>query len=140
LQQINQDGKIFCLDIAKNMISLAKVKILDKRVKFIIGDIHSQKLKDLVFDSIICFNMFPHIDNKPIFLKRAYIRLKKGGQITICHDQTREKIISIHQQHAVSKNISEFPETQEILKIMIQSGFKPTCCQDKSFFFIQAIK
>jgi ubiquinone/menaquinone biosynthesis C-methylase UbiE len=140
LKRIGRNGKIICNDISDKMIRVAKNKIKDPRVCFVVGDLIEIDFKRFNIDRVICFNMYPHVSNKTRFIKNIYENLSSGGKFFICHDRNRESIIGMHYRHSVSNGLSEFPKIEEIVYVLKKSKFTINCIYDSTYFMISADK
>jgi len=99
LERIGKEGKITAVDIAENMLNIAKEKFQDEdRVKFLKKDIEVETIDEL-FNSIICYSVFPHFCHKVETIKNLVDNcLEKEGRLLIFHSQSKEEINRIHEQ------------------------------------------
>lgn len=99
LNRIGLKGKITAVDIAENMLDVAKEKFQgEDRIEFLNINIEEEKVEE-TFDLIICYSVFPHFTNKTETIKKLIDNnLKKDGKLLIFHSQSKEKINSIHQK------------------------------------------
>jgi len=97
---INKNVDLVCLDISKEMISIAKNKF--KEITYINQDFYNFIGKS--FDKIIVFNAYPHFTDREAFVDKCYELLNSNGQVFIIHNESKEKINSYHVKSA--KNVS----------------------------------
>ncbi len=140
LKRLGHIGKIYCIDLSEKMINEGRKKISDNRVIHIVGDVSQYPLYEFGPKLIICFNMYPHIDDKNAFIDHAYRSLNINGSLVICHDKTREQIVDIHQRHNVDKSISDFPETETTIQLLIRNKLKICKIVTDPYYFILATK
>ncbi|MDF2875870.1 MAG: ubiE 1 [Sporomusa sp.] len=118
-QATGSNGHITAIDFAANMITLAEAKHRHLTgISYVAGDIlHFDSQQ--TFDKIICFNFFPHITDKPVFLTRMKQLLKPGGSLIIMHDLSRQAVNSIHKTSDIVKNdrLPEIGKVSEMLGI-----------------------
>ncbi|WMJ23381.1 class I SAM-dependent methyltransferase [Paludicola sp. MB14-C6] len=118
-ERILGNGSIVAVDIAENMIELAKQKNKDTNVKFLTGDILKINLPIKQFDYIFCYSMFPHFEDKEkaISVLAGYLAL--NGKLIICHSQSRDEINELHKspcQVAESSYLPTAPKIQDYFK------------------------
>ncbi|MGI6701722.1 MAG: class I SAM-dependent methyltransferase [Christensenellales bacterium] len=90
------NSEITAVDIAENMLEIAKKKFTDERIKFINGDALTLTGYDGYFDYILCYSTFPHLDKALATIKFADM-LSCGGALAIFHSQSRKAINSLHK-------------------------------------------
>ncbi len=93
---------ITAIDVSENMIKVAKKKINDSRVSFIVKDFFQLEVQS--FDYIFFYSVYPHFLDKEALFMHAKKLLKKDGKIVIAHSESKEKINSIHRQKEAVKD------------------------------------
>lgn len=119
LKEIGHDGFIYGIDYAEEMINIAKKKFInEKRVEFKVCSVESLPFEAEYFDRIICFGVFPHIENKEIALKEMNRVLKKDCSLIIAHAMSSEEIKNHHRKAEPVKNdcLLEEADMRAILK------------------------
>ena len=116
---------ILGLDISPKMIEVAKGKFQENaRLQFKAGDFYQSDCGE--FDSIICFDAYPHFLDVPGFVKTAHQHLKKDGILLIAHDSGRVALDKHHDAHAkgvsrhllpVEKEVKRFESLFRVIKI-----------------------
>jgi len=119
---VGDHGKIVAIDAAEKMIEVARRKFNDPNVEFVIGDVLETTFKDAKFDSILCYSMFPHFDDKPVAIATLARLLKKNGKLVICHSQSRDAINHMHASLPSSVQKDVLPPMAEIRQIFKDSG------------------
>ncbi len=114
-------GDLDCIDIAEQMIDVARSKFDYANVNFICDDILEYEA-DEKYDLIMIFNAFPHIPaTRETFMHLASL-LKTEGILTIAHSMSRENLIRHHD--GVSESVSvNLPETS-VLEDLSGDNFK----------------
>ena len=93
------DGeKITAVDGAEKMIQKAKQKFPDKGIRFIASDVTEYNFAPASFNHIICYSVFPHIEDKKSAAKHFSRLLAEGGLLSILHSDSKEKINHIHSE------------------------------------------
>ena len=140
LERIGKRGMVWCVEIAEEMIKIAKTKVNDSRVVFVVGEIFEVATSVPKPDAIVCFNMYPHIARKNEFIKKCYAMLSKNGILAICHDATRARIEESHIRNMVDPQIADFPSTFQTTQMMLEANFKIEKTVEAPYYLIKAVK
>jgi len=89
-------AKIVALDIAENMIAVAKQKYQDDRVEFVVSDIFEYHQKS--FDYIFLYSVYPHFEDKDALFMHLSKLMKKDATLVIAHSESKEKINARHAE------------------------------------------
>ncbi len=73
---VNGKSRLFSMDFAVNMVTIAKRKQLESGIRFICAEIETLRFARELFDSVICYSTFPHFHNKPLALQNIRRNLK----------------------------------------------------------------
>jgi len=122
-KSVNHSGKIFSMDYALNMLSVARQKNGKGNVCYVCAEIESLRFSKSIFDVVVCYSTFPHFHDKQRALSNIYELLKPSGWIYICHTASREHINSIHQAISDLKD-HLLPEREEMTKLLECAGFQ----------------
>lgn len=137
---VGTEGSITALDYSKNMIARAKSKYgRTDGINFVVCDIMDYKHESL-YDAVICFNFFPHIQNKPAFFQRVADLLKEEGSLVIMHDISRHAVNGVHQScEAVENDL--LPPGESVKKKLLEAGYEvQTVIDNDDRYFIKAVK
>ncbi len=141
LETIGNNGVIFAVDYAENMIEKFITKRYPENVKPMVADIHKTDFCNNFFDRIIANACYPHFDKKQKALKEIYRILKKGGIFIISHIQGRTFINNLHRtaHNIIAKDM--------IPPLVVLKGFGESCgfrflkgIDEEDFFFISFTK
>ncbi len=83
------------VDIAPNMIKIAREKFTYPNVRFICADIETAQLGE-VYDCAVVYNAFPHFPDPAALIEGLARRLKTGGILTVAHGMSRHAIDAHH--------------------------------------------
>ena len=83
------------IDIAPEMIKIAREKFPQQNVRLICGDIETQDVGE-GFSAIVVYNAFPHFPDPERLVHRLSTLLAIGGVLTIAHGMSRSAINSHH--------------------------------------------
>lgn len=138
-QAAGESGQITAIDFAANMLALAAAKHQHlSGISYVTGDILSFEPKQ-AFDKIVCFNFFPHINDKPAFLTKMKTLLKPGGALIIMHDLSRQAVNAIHRTSDVVKN-DRLPASEKVAEMLQLAGYSVLLALDKdAYYFIKAV-
>ena len=129
-------GCVLGIDIADNMVELAAHKLARfDNVAIRRADI-MEFATDCQFQHVTCLNFFPHIQDRPAFLRKAIEEwLAPGGFLHVFHDISRAQVNAIHGE---SKTVKEdrLPPCEEVGELFRAAGFVLEACfeTDESYF------
>lgn len=96
LARLSSSGRVIAVDVAERMIAEARRKVRDPRVEWHVADVRRLPLPDGACDRVICFSVWPHIDDPGAAAGEIGRVLKPGGHIHIWHLSSRGKINEVH--------------------------------------------
>lgn len=134
-----ESGQITAIDFAANMIALSAAKHRHLTgITYVTGDILGYEAPQ-PFDKIVCFNFFPHISDKPVFLHQVKHLLKPGGMLVIMHDISRHAVNAIHQTSDIVKN-DRLPDSKAVSELLQLAGYSvQTATDNDEYYFIKAV-
>lgn len=132
LREVGSEGQVIAIDYSWNMIKACRSKhehLLN--VGFCVSSAEQIACVDNVFDAVICFGVFPHLENRLRALVEINHVLKKGGRLIIAHALSNQEIQMHHKKSSsvVSKDI--LPDRIEMRNILKQSGFSEIVIVDE---------
>ena len=83
------------LDLAENMVALARKKYADTSACFLCGDFYSFQGK--CFDAIILHNAYPHFEDKEKLVLCLARALERGGRLVVAHSLGKDHLNRVHQ-------------------------------------------
>jgi len=130
-------AQIVALDIAENMIAVAKQKYKSDRVEFIVSDIFEYHQKS--FDYIFLYSVYPHFEDKDALFMHLSKLMKKDGKIVIAHSESKEKINARHAENeAVRSHI--LPPVEITSRIMSKYFMVCKKVDNQEMYYIQGTK
>jgi ubiquinone/menaquinone biosynthesis C-methylase UbiE len=123
LGEIREAGRLVALDLADEMLLRAKAKSPAGDIEYLCADIMAIPLCDGIFDAVVCYSSFPHLQDKPKALAEIKRVLKISGRLFICHTSSRAEINQIHSQIPVVQN-DLIPEAEEMKSMLFVAGFR----------------
>jgi demethylmenaquinone methyltransferase/2-methoxy-6-polyprenyl-1,4-benzoquinol methylase len=131
LSRYTAGRNITALDISEEMIAVARQKYENLGCSFIIADAAAYPFPPESYDVIVCYSVFPHIDDKPKLIKHLTEALKIGGLLAILHSSSKEKINGVHV-HTTHRDImmDTLPPADRVADLMVKQGLKPEAVID----------
>ena len=140
LKKVGRDGRLVCLDFAKEMLKIARAKQFAGKIDYVCADIANTQLDSQYFDAVVCYSSFPHFHDKPESLMEIHRLLKTGGTLFICHSSNRDSINRIHGHINILSN-DLIPEKETMMQIFSAAGFKDINIKDDAeSYIVSAIK
>ncbi|MDD5127406.1 MAG: class I SAM-dependent methyltransferase [Dehalococcoidales bacterium] len=122
LQKIGRHGKLTCLDFSAEMLKIARAKHFEGNITYLCADIASSGLADESFDTVVCYSVFPHFEDKPKIFREINRLLRREGAVYICHTSSRQAINKIHRGvPEVCDHL--FPENEDTRRMLSEAGF-----------------
>lgn len=96
-------AQITAIDIAPEMVRIAREKFPQENVRFVCGDAETAPLGE-GFDAIVIYNAFPHFPDPERLVARLAALLAPGGRLTVAHGSSRADIDAHH--HGAASRVS----------------------------------
>jgi len=122
-QAVGERGRIVALDLAEEMLAKAKAKGFAGNIEYLVADASDMPLPSESFDWAICNAVFPHFPDKNKALAEIARVLKRGGNLVICHAQSRQAINDIHRTIGGAIADDLIPDNGEVRQLLADSGF-----------------
>jgi ubiquinone/menaquinone biosynthesis C-methylase UbiE len=133
---LSDKGLIHAVDIAENMLAVAKYKYNAPHIHYIHGDVLEVSL-EVNYNAIICYSMFPHFkDRKLEAIEILSKKLAKGGCICIAHSQSREGINALHQKAGAPVKEDRLPLMSVLESEFIANGLSVDSVLDNQEYFV----
>ena len=141
LELVGNQGFVIAQDIAEEMLLHGKRNTHLKAASWICDDVTNMAFKDDVFDKIICFSMFPHIQRPEKALEECLRILKSGGNLLILHTSDSDTLNAFHATlNEPVKNDRLIPASHLAL-LMKEKGFQIKHCEEASnLYWLHACK
>ncbi len=130
-------AKIIGVDIAENMIEIAKQKYENECVEFVVSDILAFNRSG--FDYIFLYSVYPHFTDKEALFVHLSQLMNRNGKIVIAHSESKE---AINGRHAESKTVKDHVlPSAEITSALMSSYFTiDHMIDDHEMYYITGIK
>jgi len=132
IKAIGPSGSVTAIDFSEKMIQKCKTKYAHiKNVTAKVGNIEDIAFPAESFDSVICFGVFPHLENKEKTLQNINRILRPASQLIIAHALSSEELKAHHKKFLEHIAHSEIPEKIEMIRLLEQTGFVEVHIKDK---------
>lgn len=140
LEKVGSGGHILAMDLAEEMVAVAKKKHPDSNVDFQRGNV-LEDLGDALFHHIICYSMFPHFEDKKHSIHQLKKHLLPGGTLTIAHSSSRDEINGMHkEQSGTAVEEDRLPDATTLMAYGKEAGLETAHVLDTSEMFLVIFK
>ncbi|TRO47421.1 class I SAM-dependent methyltransferase, partial [Candidatus Bathyarchaeota archaeon] len=137
IKAIGSEGSVTAIDSSEKMIQICKAKHSQfKNVYVQFGKIEEQNFTKETFDAVICFGVFPHLENKQKALRNIIKMLKSSGKIIIAHAMSREELKIHHKKVSTLVRNAILPPKTEMKKLLKQIGFTKISIKDEPGMYL----
>ena len=131
LEQIGESGRLYGLDISQEMLDQARAKGFAANASFHHADAAGMPLPDGCADAVVCFRVFPHLDDRQGALGEFSRVLKSSGRLVIAHISGREKLNCYHAELGGEVAEDMIPDEAEIRTLLESYGFELVSLDDR---------
>ena len=123
-QAVGAKGHITAIDYAQKMVDICKTKYKHlSNVSIQLANAEELQFPQAAFDAVVCFGIFPHLNNKNAALNHFHRILKNKGQLIIAHALSSAEIRNHHQTAPKVVACDVLPIEIEMRKLLRKSGF-----------------
>lgn len=141
LEAVGPGGSVCALDIAEEMLHVARRKLTRPNLQYLHADIVETPFLEESFDLVVCHNCFPHIWDKERAVREMFRILRGGGRVVVSHTQDRESINARHRRLGGAVGEDMLPGEEAMLRLFRGAGFSEIEIRDgKEGYFLQARK
>jgi len=132
VRAVGSDGSVTAVDYSEKMIQICRTKHSHlKNLRIKLGNIEETAFDTESFDAVICFGVFPHLENKEKALRNINHTLKPGGKLVIAHALSSKELKAHHNSASSTVIHDVLPEEAEMKKLLKQTGFTETSIKDE---------
>jgi len=132
IREVGPAGSVTAIDYSENMIQICKTKHSHlKNVSVELGNIEEDAFPTESFDAVICFGLFPHLENKEKALQNINHTLKPSGKLVIAHALSSEELKAHHNNASSAVVHDVLPEEAEMTQLLEQTGFTGISIKDE---------
>jgi ubiquinone/menaquinone biosynthesis C-methylase UbiE len=133
IREVGPAGSVTAIDYSENMIQVCKTKHSHlKNVTVELKNIEEDAFPTESFDAVICFGVFPHLENKEKALRNINRTLKPSGKLVIAHALSSEELKAHHNNASSAVVHDVLPEKAEMIQLLEQTGFAEISIKDES--------
>ena len=116
-------GRVTAVDFSGAMIDVARDKVRDPRVRWLVADVARLPLEDRSMDRVICFSAWPHFPDPAAAARELARVLRPGGMLHILHINSRECINGIHSGVGGAIGHDLLPPANDLAGVLSACGF-----------------
>jgi len=130
-------ARLVSLDLAHAMLRQAHQRC--PGALLVQGDVHALPFPSAAarsFDLVVCHNSFPHFADKPRALAEIGRVLRPGGQVLILHNNSRERVNTIHSQAGGPIAEDFLPPGGEMRLLLVEAGYGAVWVEDAADHYL----
>ena len=132
IREVGPDGSVTAVDYSEKMVQVCKTKHSHlKNVSVRLQDIEEDAFPTESFDAVICFGLFPHLENKEKALQNINHTLKPSGKLVIAHALSSEELKAHHNNASSAVVHDVLPKEAEMIQLLEQTGFAEISINDE---------
>ena len=133
---VGASGLIIEADFCRGMLEAGREKGFGRRVKFIRTDARFPGLARGAFDRIVCFALFPHLDDKARALRELRRLLRPGSPLVVAHSMGREELNAHFRRIGGPVADDRLPDVAEMCGLLTDAGFRGAEVFDRPRYYI----
>jgi ubiquinone/menaquinone biosynthesis C-methylase UbiE len=134
---VGPSGSVTAIDYSENMVQICRTKHSHlKNVTIELKNIEETVFPAESFDAVICFGVFPHLDNKEKALQNINRILKTGGKLVIAHALSSEELKAHHNSASSAVMHDVLLEEAEMKQLLEQTGFTEISIRDEPGLYL----
>ncbi len=141
LNVLSERGRVTAVDFSPAMVEIARKKINDGRVEWMVASAEDIPVEDSSIARIICYSVWPHFDDPEAVLREFRRVLRPGGYLHIWHLSSRAKINEIHTSAGEAVSNDLLLPAEDTAALLDRSGFTTArAFEDESSYIVTALK
>ncbi|NLH50945.1 MAG: methyltransferase domain-containing protein [Myxococcales bacterium] len=125
LEILSPAGRVVAVDPAGKMLTVARAKNPDSRVSWAQTDAAHLPLAARSADRVICFSVWPHLDDPAAALVEFHRVLKPGGFLHVWHIDSKETINKVHASAGPAVACDVLLPAVQLAELASAAGFIP---------------
>jgi ubiquinone/menaquinone biosynthesis C-methylase UbiE len=136
-KEVGASGSVTAVDFSENMVKVCKTKHSHLRnVTVELKNIEEDTFPPETFDAVVCFGVFPHLENKQKVLQNISQMLKPDGTLIIAHALSSEELKKHHNNASTAVMHDLLPEMPEMKRLLEQTGFTEISIKDEPGLYL----
>lgn len=136
---VGASGRILALDACPGMVARCEKTVAGHaHVRAIHRKAEDAELEPGAWDLILCFRLYPHLEDAAAFLRRSAGALAAGGQLVIANLEGSRELNAMHARHAGVCD-DAMPAGEELARQLAAAGWTVVDVVDEpEEFFLRA--
>lgn len=132
INAVGPSGSVTAIDYSVKMIQTCSRKFSEIRNVIIkVGDIEKDAFPAETYDAVVCFGVFPHLENKQKALQTINSLLKPNGKLVIAHALSSEELKTHHKKVSEHVAHSMLPKESELIQLLEKTEFLEIIIKDE---------
>ena len=136
LKEYDNNKDIFELDIAYKMLHKAKEKYKSEHLQYLLADAHKLPLSENYFNTVLCFQVYPHFNNKYEVTREIYGTLKNGGRLIVLHLMGHKELNELHRRAGREVAEDRIFSAQRLAEVIASAGFNIQYTEEKEDIYL----
>jgi len=136
LDRLGPTGRVVAVDISPRMIEVAKRKVRDERVTWLLADASRLPLAPAMFDRVFCYSVWPHFDDAAATAAELARVLRPSGSLHVWHLISRTKVNEIHASAAPAVHRDVLQPAKDVANLLSAAGFAVTKAEDRDTHYL----
>ncbi len=133
---VGPSGLIVEADYCRGMLEAGRRKRFGRRVRFVRMDVETPAVAYGTFDRIVCFSLFPHLEDQAGALRGFRRLLKPGCPLVIAHTMGREQLNAFFRRVGGPVGGDSLPDEREMTSLLSKAGFRDVEIADSPRHYI----
>ncbi|MBN2102935.1 class I SAM-dependent methyltransferase [bacterium] len=129
---VGQKGQVVAQDFALEMVREGRRQIPGSGVFWICDDLCALSCPSNMFDKVLCFSVFPHIQHPDCALKEIYRVLRPGGKLLILHTSHSTRLNAFHASLEGVVRSDRLPAADEMTGYFNKAKIEPVAMIDET--------
>ena len=136
---VGEHGQVLALDACSRMASRCEKTLAGHaHVRVLHGKAEEVELEPGAWDLILCFRLYPHLEDAGRFLDRCKVWLAPGGELVIANLEGSEQLNALHARRSGVHN-DRMPSGEELRRQLEVAGWQVSAVLDEpEEFFLRA--
>jgi len=132
IQAVGPSGWVTAIDNSEKMLEICRERYAHVRnVTVKLQDVEELDLPSRSLDYVICFGLFPHLENRERALRQISRVLRSGGRLVIAHALSSDEIRAHHHEASSAVSQDVLPKKPEMTRLLKGIGFTEIHIEDE---------
>ena len=136
---VGASGRVLALDACPGMVARCERAVAGQtHVRALRGKAEDAALEAAAWDLVLCFRLYPHLEDADSFLDRCALALAPGGELVVANLEGSRELNAMHARH-VGVRGDVMPAGEDLAQTLRASGWHVAEVVDKpEEFFLRA--